>query len=938
MAKVTYNERSWAIDVISEINLYLSNKSWRFKSAGGESTISYEKSSLFPDVLIFKDQARNIILQGWELKMPDTAITDSVFISNAIKKARILQRDSFILWNVKSAVLYSEQGDSFSILKTWNDIEINNRAEVKPKETLWKSLLHTILLDLNSYFESGKISNEVSAEILAVDAIIDVILENIPSTVENLRANIRRNPRLEAYINNWWLSSATEYGYNPTATKDASNKLPTLSRVILTDWVFKIIFANVLKRHFNEARAIKAINNETSIEQAKEIIASISEYCNFWNIFSDNLAIEFISTSAWKQIIQLNQFLSSINIDGIEIEILHDLLQSSIVSAKRKVAGQFATPEKLANLLVRLTIEDKEGIVIDPCCGTGTIINQAYLLKEEYEFNQDEIIDSIWASDKHSFPIQLSTLTMAKPENIGKVLNIFRKDIIELETEQSITFKDPNNGNDIVKPFPSIDYVVSNLPFIKSKEIKVLNPNITEINNFIQEKADTTKSLSGKSDIFVYIPFYLHQLLSENGKIGLILSNAWLGTDYGEIFLELIQKFYDIEIVVISGKGKWFDNAHVVATFLIAKKRNPDTPIDQTRTISFCTLKENITEISDIKQLSENILLKTDNEFLAVQDYTINEIANFETIGVPWCGYFSNLNWLMEVSEKLIDCNHFFNFNRGERRGWNALFYPESGHNIEAEYIRPVLKNLRGTPGLYCSADAEAFCCSKSIEELEQLNHTGALQWIKSFENQNNETGVPLTRSLCRANMFWYEMKTDNMADFVANVNYDKSLFIATFTERSFIDQRMIGLSLKEDYQSENRILFLALLNSVLSMFFIESFGFGRGLGALDLRATKFEHDFKLLNFELLTDEQKQNIINAFQPIANRNRFLLEEEVEQADRVNFERALFEAFGISEHYEAIKSSLLHLYRIRFAVKSNDNENCFSTSCAMEERRG
>lgn len=917
MAKVTYNERSWAIDVISEISLHLANKSWHFKSAGGESTISDEKSSLFPDVLIYKDQTRNIILQGWELKMPDTPINDADLISNAIKKAKILQRDSFILWNVKSAVLYSKQGDSFSILKTWNDIDINNRTEVKPKETLWKSLLHTILADLNRYFRSGEISDEVSTEILAVDAIIDVILENIFPTAENIRANFRRNSRLEARINNWWLSSATEYGYNPA--NDAANKLPTLSKVILTDWVFKILFAHVLKKHFNEAQVIESISNNTSIEQAKEIIISISEHCNFWNIFSDNLAIEFISISAWKQIIQLNQFLSSINIAGIEIEILHNLLQSSIVSAKRKVAGQFATPKKLADLLVRLTIEDKEGIVIDPCCGTGTIINQACLLKEEYGCNQNEIVNSIWASDKHSFPIQLSTLTLAKPNTIGKVLNVFRADVIDLKTGENITFKDPNNGNDIVKQLPAIDCVVSNLPFIKSKAIEVLNPNITEINNLIQEEAEIKKSLSGKSDIFAYIPFYLHQLLSETGKIGLILSNAWLGADYGEIFLDIIQKFYDIETVLISGKGKWFDNADVVTTFLIAKKRNPATPTAQNRTISFCTLKESINKIPDIKQLSESILLETGNEFVAIQSYSLNEIASIETIGIPWCGYFADLNWLTEVSGKLIDCNQFFNFTRGERRGWNALFYPAPGHTIEAEYIRPVLKNLRGTSGLYCSAAAEAFCCSRSIEELEQLNHSGALQWIRSFENQNNKTGVPLTQSLRRANRFWYEMKTDNMADFVANVNYDRSLFIATFANRSFIDQRMIGLSLKDNYQDENRILLLALLNSVLSMFFIESFGFGRGLGALDLRATKFERDFKLLNFELLSDKQKQNIINAFRPIANRNRLPLEREIQQIDRETFEKVLLGSFGIDEHFEAIKLSLLHLYKIRFAVK-------------------
>lgn len=919
MAKINYNERSWAIDVISEINLFLSNKSWHFKGAGGENTISNEKSSLFPDVLIFKDHSKEVILQGWELKMPDTSINDSELISNAIKKAKILKRESFVLWNVKSAVLYTKQDNNFSIFKSWSDIEIYSRTEVKPNENLWKSLLHTILEDLNNYFDSGEISDEISTEILAVDAIIDVILENIPSTVENLRNKTRRNARLEAQINNWWLSSATEYGFNPTAAKDRPNKLPTLSKVILTDWVFKIIFANVIKKHFNEARAIEDVGNETTIEQAKEVISLISGHCNFWNIFSNNLAIEYISDTAWKQIIQLNQFLASINIEGIAIEILHNLLQSSIVSAKRKVAGQFATPKKLADLLTRLTIENKEGIVIDPCCGTGTIINQAYLLKEEYEINQDAIIDNIWASDKHSFPIQLSTLTLAKPHNIGKVLNIFRADVIDLEIGQSINFKDPNNGNEVVKQLPKIDYVVSNLPFIKSKEIVVLNPSITEINDIIQEEADTTIALSGKSDIFAYIPFYLHKLLSDNGKIGLILSNAWLGTDYGEIFLELIQKFYDIETVLISGKGKWFNNADVVTTLLVAKKRNPSAQIDPNRTISFCTLQDRIDEISDIKQLSESILLETSDEHVTIQNFSVNQITSFETIGVPWSGYFANLFWLTQISEKLTNCNHFFNFTRGERRGWNALFYPATGHNIEAEYIKPVLKNLRGTTGLYCSADAEAFCCSASMEELEQLNHTGALQWIRSFENQNNETGVPLTQSLRRANMFWYEMKTDNMADFVANVNYDKSLFIASFRNRSFIDQRMIGLSLKADFQNENKVLLLALLNSVLSMFFIESFGFGRGLGALDLRATKFERDFKLLNFQLLSNAQKQSIINAFQPIANRNRLPLEHELEQEDRINFENILFESFGISEVYNSVKESLKHLYKIRFAVK-------------------
>lgn len=478
MPQINYNERSWAIDVISEINLYLANKSWHVKSAGGENTIRNEKSSLFPDVLIFKDSAKKIILQGWELKMPDTPITDTELINNAKIKSEILHNNSFILWNVTSAVLYVKKGNTYSILKSWNSIDLHSRSEVKENENLWKDLLHTILEDLNDYFEHGEITESGSSEILAIDKIIDIVLENIDSTAENIKENIKSSAVLDAQIDNWWLSSAAEYGFSSQAPKDAKHKLPTLSKVILTDWFFKIIFGNIIKRHFNEAKIIETITFDTTVSEALQIIANISEHCNFWNIFGNNIANELVSDNAWKQLVQLNVFLSNLNIEGVDIQILQNLLQSSIAYAKRKVAGQFATPPQLADLLTRLTIDKKDGITLDPCCGTGTIIKQAYSLKEEYEIGQEQIIESIWASDKHSFPIQLSTLTLSNPGNIGKVLHIFRSDVIELHAGQTIVFKDPNNGNQVEKQLPKVDYIISNLPFIREKEIKKLNPNI----------------------------------------------------------------------------------------------------------------------------------------------------------------------------------------------------------------------------------------------------------------------------------------------------------------------------------------------------------------------------------------------------------------------------------------------------------------------------
>ena len=149
------------------------------------------------------------------------------------------------------------------------------------------------------------------------------------------------------------------------------------------------------------------------------------------------------------------------------------------------------------------------------------------------------------------------------------------------------------------------------------------------------------------------------------------------------------------------------------------------------------------------------------------------------------------------------------------------------------------------------------------------------------------------------------------MADFVVNINFDKSLFIAMLDKRSFFDQRMIGFSIKKQHKDENKIFLLALLNNILSMFFIESFGFGRGLGALDLRETKFKKDFKILNPGLLSDAQKEEIIEAFLPIFNRNRLPLEKELEQKDRIDFELVLLRIYGLEKYYDTIKQTLLHL---------------------------
>ena len=916
MPVVNYNERSWAIDVISHINVYLSNRDKNIKGAGGENTIKNDRSSLFPDVLLFGDKNQGEIIQGWELKMPDTAINDSGLISNAILKANILGLDSFVLWNVKSAVIYArtnQESDKFEILHSWDDIAINSRYQVKDNEALWKELLESILETLFNYFDLGRIVGRIAAEVLSLSSVIDIILENTDATAEKLLNGSRSNNLLNAKINNWWRSSSNEY---PAFTQD--DKYKVLARVVLTDWVIKIIFGHIIKNYFDNAKKIDQINFETEINEAINILNEITDSCNFWNIFSKNIGQENISDTAWNQIVQLNTFLLDLNVAGIDVQILHDILQTSINNAKRKIAGQFSTPSSLAELLAKITIIDKTKSVLDPCCGTGTIIASAARIKKESGIVDDEVVNTIWASDKYAFPIQLATLSLSKPENLGKILRIFRKDVIELSVGENIVFKDPNNGQNEIIPFTKIDYVLSNLPFIQQRDISHLNPNITDINNWISNQVDTDLSLSGRSDIYTYIPFYLYQILENDGQIGLVLSNAWLGTNYGEDFIQLFQYFYEIKHIVISANGRWFENADVVTTLLVAKKRTHPSKDLSTSSIGFHRLIQPLNSIHNIGETADDILLHNCSETVLSVSYDNKLIVKLRELGLSWSSLFVDLNWVLNIQDRFIAISEIFDIARGERRGWNAMFYPATGHGIEETYIRPVLKNLREATGLTCSPNKEAFCCSESINTLKAKNHTGALNWIRSFENLTNTNGQPLTEVLLRPGSKWYEMRAETMADFVVNINFDKSLFISRLENRAFVDQRLIRFTLLKNESESEMVLFHALLNSVMSMFFIESLGFGRGLGALDLGKDKIEENFKILDPNLLSLEAKQEIIDSFQPLLSRQRFTLDIEMKRHDRLNFENKVFRAFGIEDYLEAVIESLIQLFRIRQSV--------------------
>ena len=382
------------------------------------------------------------------------------------------------------------------------------------------------------------------------------------------------------------------------------------------------------------------------------------------------------------------------------------------------------------------------------------------------------------------------------------------------------------------------------------------------------------------------------------------------------MFRNALNKFYHIENVIISGKGRWFKNADVITTIIVANKRNSIEDINPDENTNFITINSdlNIAKDCDLQEIIENIIANIPNENISFQKYKTQSLFD---LGISWNSLFSDISWVSKIKSKLIPANKLFDINRGERRGWDPMFYPESNHDIENIYIRPVLKSSREIENLTTTAESEAFCCSKSVKELGVLGHDNTLSWIKKFEHEVNEKGKPLPKVLERSGCYWYEMKDTTMADFVASMNFDKRIFIAKLNKRSFVNQRLTRFTVKDD--NLDLELVHALLNSVLGIFFIESIGFGRGLGALDLSSTRMKKNLKMFNPDLLSNKQKQNIKIKFEKLKNRKILPILEELKLADRTDFDNVVFESFGIQAYKDQIIDSLKTLYEIRMNIR-------------------
>lgn len=901
------NERSHVIQLISEINEYLRDRDIAIKRAGGERTINGGSFVKFPDVLLFSDKSQSLILQGWEAKCPDVPIDDQAFVSDARNKAKLLGCNSTVLWNFQYAQLHvcNDSGE-FEIIESWTiDERIVNRDAISLYEGEWKAFLHNLIDIIAEFISTGKINHRLLGEALTESVMPTLINDNKGLLAESLKSYAARDITTKTFIDEWWETAHAEYVH------DEQDPYFAYSKVVLINWLNKLLFANLIQNQFDPARMIGDISTGCKIAQAIDVFNCITEECDFHNVFEMLPFSDRLPDDTWEDLVTFNELLLECDMKQLEREYSHRILEGSISVAKRQVAGQYPTPDPLAKLLSEIAIRDSYGNAWDCCCGTGTIGCALWSRKKailsEVDDNAEKIAyETTWMSDIHDFPLQIATQSFSALSPLKTPLRVIKENVFDVTPGMPISLINPLNGDKEAFQIPSFKSIASNLPFVdfNTSNVSIYDSIKEEIKTKLRE--DYQVSLSDRNDLYCYITLYLEALLEDDGCMCLLTSNSWLCTSAGDGFMLALQAKFDIDAIYVNGTHRWFSNADVMNAILVLKKKTPDSRPE----CYLGSINASIDDLSndDIRNsISRRVIShSSDCGFISECLITWEQMRQLRELGLSYYTMCHDVTFMLELVDSLCSAESLFDIKRGTKSGQDSFFYSSDKDFVEEPFRIQLLKNFNDVKSFELSPSWYAFNCDKSLSYLEEHGFEKAANLIKSVSRPNQS---------CRSHKpYWYTLPGGNSIAFATTMNPGGRLFFASAPSgRSFAaNQRAICFSpLDPDLDKE---LCLALLNSTLGMFLIEASAAPMALGALDTRAETFKKMY-MLNPSLISQGQRDTIVSAFETLKSRNIKDALEELNEPDRERFDSIVLNAYGIERFSEQIRDSLTQMLRVR-----------------------
>lgn len=362
-------------------------------------------------------------------------------------------------------------------------------------------------------------------------------------------------------------------------------------------------------------------------EDAIEIPSDLQGFFNealkddYYPIFSFGVINEFSSESLplIKRIIKMIYSVTPEYISqGILGKVFHELIPLEV----RKPVAAYYTLEEAAQILAELTIEKDTDKIMDPACGSGTLLAAAYNQKKKkfaQTFNEAVhrrfVEQDVTGIDIMAFAAHLSTIHLALQGPIYQTdkVRIAIHDSTTLEPGDKIPSlsavlpkaRIQRKMDDFKMPTPSlekekvragvvtpgaqvrfselqvdiVDAILMNPPFTRFQRLATFDENYTQV--LANQFSKYSEYIDRRMPYSTYFIFLADRFLNSGGRIGAVLPATMLRGDSTTGFRKFLVDRYQIEFIIVrEDRMNFSEDTDFREILLVARKGAPTKSIN----------------------------------------------------------------------------------------------------------------------------------------------------------------------------------------------------------------------------------------------------------------------------------------------------------------------------------------------------------------------
>ncbi|HPL67331.1 MAG TPA: N-6 DNA methylase [Smithellaceae bacterium] len=479
-----------------------------------------------------------------------------------------------------------------------------------------------------------------------------------------------------------------------------------------------------------------------------------------------------------------------------------------------------------------------------------------------------------------------------------------------------------------------------------------------------RQKEQLQHRLSSYADLYVFLFFHAARFLKKGGRMGIVTSNAWLDVNYGYELQKFFFRKFKIVAVLESRCEPWFTEASV-NTVVTILERCDDKALREAHLVRFVKVKKPLDDLipgdpvleamnrwrklSDLVAKIEQagnvyfqkhplcMVTEEDDDFRirVLRQGEMRKELEKEGKTVKWGQYLRAPQVYFDILKngKLCLLKDIAVPKRGGTTRINDFFHvdPEMANRfgIEDEYLLPLIKSPKETNTITVNTDdlkLRIFVCRRSIEELEELGHHGALKYIEWGEKQTYKKGEfkglrwPEGTWVQKREPGWWSLPPTetNIGQIFITQALGTSHFHHFCPESIVPDARLYYLEPSENTDSQ---VLAASLNSSLCALMTEITGrVTMGDGVLESKVEDARDYLLMPDIRTFDPDISGQIVKLLEPLLKRPIGAIFDEIKNPDRQALDTAILEAIGLDpkKYLKPLYDGLCELVRERIEL--------------------